>query len=106
MVKSVKLKIVSDGTNRGTKVIDEMGNMIERVQSVQWSMKVGEFSRATIEILDVPIETMVMNGKRQIRKRYIRCLGDAIEEETEDFVGSKLKERPDPIIIDSEDEGV
>jgi hypothetical protein len=99
----MKLKIISDGTPKGTKVVDEMGNRVEYVQSVQWSVKVGELSRATIEILDIPIETAVLNGKRQVRKRYIRCLGDTKEEETDegpaevkevaDFIGSKLKEK-------------
>lgn len=98
----MKLKIISDGTNKGTKVVDEIGDMVENVQSVQWQISAGMLSRATIEILAIPIETGITEAKKQIKKRYIRCLGDAIEEETEepakvtevvDFVGSKLKER-------------
>ena len=97
----MKLKIVSDGTNKGTKVVDEMGNMVEHVQSVQWQISVGMLSRATIELIDIPIETMVVKGEKQIRKRFIRCLGDAIEEEMErpaalsevsGFIHTKLRE--------------
>ena len=86
MVKNMKLKIISDGTTRGTKVIDEMGNMVEHVQAISWQIRVGELSLATIELIDIPIETAVNHSeKKKIRKRFIRCLGDNIGEETEEL---------------------
>ena len=87
----MKLKIVSDGTDKGTKVIDEMGNVVEHVLSVQWQISAGMRSRATIELINVPIETMALDGKRQIRKRLIRCLGDTVVEQRQTTIEEEIK---------------
>lgn len=85
----MKLRIVSDGSNSGTKVLDEFGNRIENIVAVHWSMKVGELSAATIEIRNVEIETGVHLPKKEkayrYRKRFIRCLGDDIVLEGENL---------------------
>ena len=54
----VKIKIVSDGTPIGTKVIDEeTGETINGVVSVGWNICVGTgFARAYIELLNIPVE--------------------------------------------------
>lgn len=55
----MKIKIVSDGTVHGSKVMDaETGEMLSGVQSVEWSVKAGEehFARATLTVIDVPVE--------------------------------------------------
>jgi hypothetical protein len=58
----MKIKIVSDGTVRGSKVMDaETGEMLSCVQSVEWSVKAGEehFARATLTVINVPVEIEV-----------------------------------------------
>jgi len=82
----MKLKIISNGTVAGTKLVDELGNMVDHVQSISWSIRIGELSRATIELINIPIETG-QDGQehhRKPRKRYIRCLGDAVVEAAEE----------------------
>lgn len=57
----MKLQIVSDGTPRGTKVTDEEGRFLERVQSIHWEIRQGSFSHVTIELLDVPLKATMLD---------------------------------------------
>lgn len=57
--ENAKIKIVSDGTPGGTHVIDANGNRFDNVRSVSWSCGVGQASIATIEFVNVAIETEV-----------------------------------------------
>lgn len=54
----MKLKIVSDGTNAGTKLIDEdTGEMIHLIQKLTWEADVKNFStKVTVELLNIPVE--------------------------------------------------
>lgn len=54
----MKIKIISDGTNSGTKIINkETGEMIGMVQNVTWSISSKDiYAKATIEILNPEIE--------------------------------------------------
>jgi hypothetical protein len=58
----MKLKLISDGTLQGTKVVDEQGNSIGKVTKVEWSVDANEMNvyqrnaRCTLELMDVPAE--------------------------------------------------
>lgn len=48
----MKIKIVSDGTRGGTKVINaETGELIEKVFAIYWNVEAGELPIATIKVL-------------------------------------------------------
>ncbi len=91
----MKLKIVSDGTNAGTKLYDEMGNRIENVVAIDWSMRVGDLSRATIEIKNIELETGVPKESREVpyrlKKRLIRLCQDKVIEVNEALVARDTK---------------
>ena len=55
---SVNLKIISDGTTTGTKLIDEnSGEMVHLVQRISWKATSDAFLTKTfIEVLNVPVE--------------------------------------------------
>lgn len=45
----MKLKIISDGTSFGTKIIDSTtGEEVEEITSIRWEITAGDASRATI----------------------------------------------------------
>lgn len=52
-----RLKIVSDGTPMGTKVMTQSGEVIENVTSIYWNIRAdGTGSHADISITPFPIE--------------------------------------------------
>lgn len=57
----MKLKIISDGTTVGTKLInEETGEMVGLVQNIQWEVGVGDnFASATVRLIKVPVELNV-----------------------------------------------
>lgn len=54
----MKLKIISDGTNKGTKLIDEdTGEVVHLIQKLSLEIDANEpCTKVTIELLDVPVE--------------------------------------------------
>lgn len=47
----MRLKIVSDGTPPGTKLVDaDTGAEVQNVCGLRWSLQAGELSRATVEL--------------------------------------------------------
>ena len=52
----MKLKIVSDGTPSGTKLVTETGEVIEGVLLVSWSMSTDEDAVVMAELQRVPCE--------------------------------------------------
>lgn len=51
------IKIISDGTPNGTKVIDlETGKIIHWVQEVTWRIDTDNLAQVTIKVLNVPVE--------------------------------------------------
>lgn len=55
----MKLKIISDGTNAGTKLIDQdTGESVPLIQKITWEVSADGFglSKTTIELLNVPVE--------------------------------------------------
>ena len=61
----MKLKIISDGTANGTKLINaESGEILENVKSVKWFCDTGDYriSRVVIEIVNVPTEIIGYTG--------------------------------------------
>ena len=46
----MKLKIISDGTSLGTKIVNsDTGEEVEEITSIHWEITAGEGSRATIQ---------------------------------------------------------
>lgn len=55
--KEVKVKIVSDGTTWGTKIVDEeTGNEIHNVTKIEWTAEAGHMCVARITLVKVPVE--------------------------------------------------
>jgi hypothetical protein len=54
----MKLKIISDGTNAGTKLIDEdTGKMVHLIQKLSWEANAKEpFAKVTVELINIPVE--------------------------------------------------
>lgn len=52
----MRLKIISDGTAKGTWVVSLDGKPIEDITSVTWSISGNGESRATVELTNVPVE--------------------------------------------------
>ena len=54
----MKLKIISDGTNVGTKLIDEdTGEMIHGISKLTWEANVKEIvSKVNVEFFNIPVE--------------------------------------------------
>ena len=60
----MKLKIISDGTMSGTKVVDEKtGEILEGVRYVKWNADVDCFSIAQIEIISPKIEITLLEAE-------------------------------------------
>lgn len=53
----MKIKIVSDGTAWGTKVVDaDTGETLEKVISVSWEHDLHRSPEVTITVTEVPVE--------------------------------------------------
>jgi len=52
----MKLKIVSDGTSRGSRVLTEDGKEIEGVESATWTCHAPGVATATLTLRKVPVE--------------------------------------------------
>lgn len=53
----MKLKIISDETSCGTKVVNaETGELLDDVVRIEWACTLGETPLATIVLRDIPIE--------------------------------------------------
>jgi hypothetical protein len=56
----MEIKIVSDGTPYGTKLINiETGDEIKDIKSIDWHIEVDKLATAKIEFLRVPVELQV-----------------------------------------------
>ena len=57
-MKTFNIKIVSDGTPKGTQVInEETGERLRNVKTVTWSIMAGKpFSLCYLELGNVPVE--------------------------------------------------
>jgi len=59
----MKLKIISNGTDLGTKVVDaETGSVVEGVTSIEWKIAAGKYAEATIKCISIPVEVEI-DGK-------------------------------------------
>jgi hypothetical protein len=53
----MKLKIISDGDPRTTKVVDvETGKTVANVTKIEWSLDVSGIAQATITLVGLPVE--------------------------------------------------
>jgi hypothetical protein len=65
----MNLKIISDGTSFGTRIIDaDTGVMVDGVQSLKWEIKVGGFAEVEMILCKVPVE---LTGEVE-RKTYAK----------------------------------
>jgi hypothetical protein len=55
----MKLRIVSNGTGAGTRLLTEDGQEIEDVRSVAWTCEGGAIARVAVILLAVPVEVEV-----------------------------------------------
>ena len=70
--KAMELKIISDGTSDGTKVVDwKTGEVLEGVTNVEWSIGVGEIAVAKIELNMARVELIIPKAKivKPIKKK-------------------------------------
>ena len=58
----MKIKIVSDGTARGTFVETETGERVDNVTAVLWGCSVGQISWAEIRVRDVPVNLVAIEA--------------------------------------------
>lgn len=55
----MKLKLISDGTTQGTKVVDiKSGEMIENVYHIRWELTTGGKSMMILDLVDIPAEVI------------------------------------------------
>ena len=70
--ETMELKIISDGTSDGTKVVDwKTGEVLEGVTSVEWYIGVGEIAVAKIELDRARVELIIPKAKivKPIKKK-------------------------------------
>lgn len=53
--KGTELRVISDGTSRGTMVVDENGNMVTNVKSVKYEVMAGDMATCIIELEGCPV---------------------------------------------------
>lgn len=53
----MKIKIISDGLPKNTKIINqETGEIIEHVRSIKWECAYDSLATAIIEFVNIPVE--------------------------------------------------
>ena len=53
----MKIKIVSNGTSYGTKVVDsDTGEHLPNVAKITWTIEAKGLARCTLELIKVPVE--------------------------------------------------
>lgn len=66
MAKPGSIRIVSDGTSRGTRVEDASGNVIQRVTRVEWSIGPDRLGRAAIHCVGVELDVVAPDAEAVI----------------------------------------
>lgn len=56
MSEEMRLRIVSDGTPAGTKVLDEEGRRLRNVKAIAWGIDTDGMARLRIEVAAVPVD--------------------------------------------------
>lgn len=54
----MKLRIESDGTPAGTRVLDENGKAIENVVGLTWELGVGGIARCKMQLVATPVDVV------------------------------------------------
>lgn len=57
-MSETRVRIISDGTPRGTRVETEDGTLIKGVQSVRWHLEIDGLARASIDVLAVALDVV------------------------------------------------
>ena len=59
VMKDTELRIISDGTVAGTKVVDSKGNRIKLIQKIKWELSLSSgISKVTLKIKKMPINAV------------------------------------------------
>lgn len=68
----MKLKVISDGTALGTKVINaETGEAIENISRISWELDASVYiAQAVIEVIEIPVE---LTGGMRLLKEQVRA---------------------------------
>jgi hypothetical protein len=54
---AVRIKIVSDGTPKGTQVVDAAtGEPVEHITGISWKVDANHLAEATLTLIKVPVE--------------------------------------------------
>lgn len=52
----MRIRILSDGTGNGTRVVDERGQRVEMVTKIEWQVEVKGLATAVLTFARVPVE--------------------------------------------------
>ena len=78
------IKIISDGTAQGTRIITETGETLEGVQLVNWSMAVDDqLSSVLVELKGVPCD--IVTSARRIEVQEVLEVPEDFEIEDENW---------------------
>lgn len=56
--RKTRLRIISDGTPQGTKLLTEDGQMVRNVQLISWHLAIGGNARCVVEIYAMAADTI------------------------------------------------
>lgn len=103
----MKLKIISDGTSAGTKLIDEdTGEMIHLIQNLTWQQSGEDYaSKVTIELINIPVEIVAKAEVELLEYDSAWELKPTKTFEKEIKISSKITENvftPDTRVYDNE----
>ena len=69
----MKLKIISDGTSQGTRIVSLEGRQLRDVTKVTWSVNAGGKSKAIIEVEEVPVEVVGESKHEEPEMSILTC---------------------------------
>ena len=66
----MRLRIISDGTPQGTKVLDGNGRLIKGISQVTWSVEYGKRASATLTFNNVDVDVI---GEEELEENVVVC---------------------------------
>lgn len=65
----MKLKLISDGTNTGTKLIDtDTGEQVKGIQKITYDLDCTNIPKVTVELFNVPVEIVAKEASVSLLK--------------------------------------
>ena len=66
----MKIKIISDGLSKNTRVINaETGETVENVLSIEWKCSVHSLATATLKFIEVPVEVSTITHIKKMKEK-------------------------------------